>query len=285
MVSLGYRLAPGNHVKNQLVLNSLENFERRLARIVYTLMHHFDAKNLVSTVLSPVFTQIALLNQNGQFEQRDAALSTLDFLVKDLDILRYSRLSAYKKIVYDLKKQIKLSLFWGYRFELHIATLLAMKDVIFDCPDPPDFVVQGTNISIECSSKRVNTIVCGKDYKYKIRASLESKRKGAYNAPNSALFIDITNIIYSLKASSFDTEPMTLSNYVEAIIPQYNFGSVLLFGYHFEISSKKYYSSYVRVDNKIIDPSLSNFLDKHFPYDDQAGSIVVGTSMYLPIEG
>lgn len=206
---------------------------------------------------------------HSQIELRNLEFTKLLMLEKNLrDVEGYdvNLLRIYRSKL----NSRQLSDYIGARFELNIATTLIRKNVIFETPDPPDFLVNmdGTIVAIECGSAHLPNSKDG-NLLYKLSSVINQKAKKPYCAPTTALCVDFTNIHYrsdengQIDASgSFDLRTRT---HVQNTLDQTNFGGVILVSIVHNFESNRLESIYMRCDNKNIAAPLRGLLDHCFP--------------------
>ncbi len=197
----------------------------------------------------------------GQYVQRDLELLKLEFLVNDLRRIENHSPSVLKEYRKQIRRAGSEDSFFGFRFEVKIGASLIQKGVPFTRPDPPDFVIEDTGIVIECGSARTSDSNKQSDLTYKVGAAVRKKKKKAYAGPDTALFIDITNVRY--KSPGMDDK--RLREAALKAVESTPFGNVTLFLFLFNGDRGTIETGYIRADNSNISESLLSFMDSHYP--------------------
>lgn len=213
--------------------------------------------------------RIVDFNNTGNYYQRDHELIKMTLLVKHLkEIERYDLdlLKIFKKQLYKCDARDK---YFGVRFEINIAASLIRKNVIFTKDESPDFRVHKGDgqIFVECGSAHLSKPKPG-DVKYKICSVINKKSRKPYCNPVTALFIDITNIIYNNLINAILPEKSEIKEHIKETLFSIPFGAVILFTYIHNKELNRFESVYIRIDNECIDKTLLNFLNEFYPLDE-----------------
>lgn len=251
---------------------------------VYALAMLFD-KDVPKNVYKPIINRpkpngfleeelekLIYFDEKGDYETRNKEFIILDSLLFDFKILESKNVAAFNKY----KKLIKICSFdqyYGFRLEAHIAAILTSHNEKFRISESPDFIIEGKpNIFIECTSRHLNKIKSRENVLKSIRNSIVEKSKKSYCKSDTALFIDITNLM-SLEWTILENGNQGSLNTIDSYVKETNFGNLILFSWvlHFNTNPLdifnpiKYECMYWRFDNDIIDNNLKKFMDKRWP--------------------
>jgi len=219
-----------------------------------------DFKSPIGRALAGVMNY----HNSGRYEERDYELARLLMLVKHLEEIKKYDVN----LLNELRSKINRddANYFGFRFEVAIASSLIRKKVKFIKTESPDYKIShnGKEIYIETTSTHI-TKPSLKDLKHKIKAAIRKKSKKNYCQPNTALFIDITNIYFHNLLRKQLIQSKELKNYVKDILKKAKFGSVVMFAYILNKKLNRFELNYIRVDSEAIDPILRDFLDKYYP--------------------
>ena len=230
----------------------------------------FDSNLHPVTGLIDEFEEIIKANDSDLEEME--ALMRMWFLKQQIE-----NLTANNDIVHLQFQESFLNLkdvwnFYGWRFELNIASSLTTKNIEFDKIERPDFIITSDEFSpskIECTSSKLDNYTDIKDLSYKIGSAMNKKGNKDYSDSSTALFIDITNLIGNRENMD---EKIGFTEYRELLIKlvgdieDYKFGSTLLFAY--TLSTERLSSNYWREDSEVVDQSLKSLLDHAYPKGD-----------------
>lgn len=206
-------------------------------------------------------------NNDQNFVEREIQLQRLEYLCQHLRIIEKTRSPLLRKIRKKLRTQ-DWAAFHGARMEAYVAASLTKKNLLFVCPDPPDFRIEHRekSIFIECTSSHPeNTAADGTE---KIKKVVLSKAGKPYANDLSALFIDATGAFYNNIVNGKDVVKDQLSIELNHTIQQSRFGSVVLFQYIASGTDERFALRipYIRIDSEVCNMVLKNFLDRHFPF-------------------
>ena len=97
---------------------------------------------------------------------------------------------------------------YGDIFELYIQWTLIQKQIVFSKSERPDFIIEfnASNVYLECTSAQfdLNKMPTENEVFKKIKSVVRAKLTSGYLNSSTALFIDITNLVYHLE--NFDKE-------------------------------------------------------------------------------
>lgn len=169
--------------------------------------------------------------------------------------------------------------FWGLMFEVETAASLLRKGVSFRRPDPPDFLVLGGKIGIECTA--CTTGRGSTPPVQRLREKLTTKGAKDYLSLSDAVFVETTGIHFS-SAGAIDTSPEFLSNKLKGGLSSAahskEIGAVIAFT-NFVHDSGKIETVYSRVDHLRIENALRGFLDGTYPFGNKR--VDLGRVSYL----
>ena len=220
--------------------------------------------------LTQTFHQIDSYHQQKEFDLRDTLYGKISLLVKHLqEIEKYDTglLESFRKKL----RKVQDREYFGERLEINIASSLIRNNIKFNKSESPDFKkINGFDVNIECSSAHLTQDIRNeKKLQEKLRRVVLKKSKKDYARPNTALFLDITNIYHhDLKKDFKFTFKENIRSFVKKVLNKSQFGSIILFTYLADPENKTYNSNYNRIDNEIINDNLKNFLESHFPLDN-----------------
>jgi hypothetical protein len=238
----------------------------------------------------------------GLKNHKDGAMEVtrMAFLTDSLlEPLKKSNQSAWKKLTAELRDNGKsYDQFSSLKFEFLIACCFLKMNVPFDKVDypNPDFKISNSAAGIECTSARVKTMESQSKVLEKIRDIIGAKHyKNAkprhYANSHTALAIDITNLLFNLKAKGMKFE--NVKEFLASESPNIKFGSVILsdlsyiparklvmpFGVQVDYTAgPSAIHSWARLDQSRIHSDLKVTLDRIFPLAKEisgASSIVM----------
>ena len=241
------------------------NIVVELSRLLNT---KFITKEDFEKPIGRALKDIFYYHNAGLCSFRDYELARLIMLVKHLQhIERYDPMLLQK---FREKINVSDSDYYGFRFEVAIASSLIKKGMQFTHPDPPDFRIayDGSTICIECASRHVSQDRYHKplDIVLEIKRVINRKSRRRYDIPRCALFIDITNLYYLAHLKGQINQLRTIKEFIREVLEkESNFGSILLFVYIMNKAKNRFELNNIRIDNKKIDQTLKDFLDKFYP--------------------
>jgi hypothetical protein len=219
------------------------------------------------------------------YNKRDDIQAQLEFARMDFFIVHLKRIEQNdSNMLKDFRELIKKQPenFPGYRFEVGIAASLFQKKIKFNKQESPDFKLvddRYRDVFIECGSSRLSK---NKDVDiiYKIHSIINKKGKKKYASNNTALFLDVTNIFFYLQQNNRHPDNKEIREGILDCLRDNNFGNVTLFINLLNKEFDRFESTYLRVDNELIDRNLLLFLDDNYPMS----SYFIGDPV-IPIEG
>lgn len=153
------------------------------------------------------------------------------------------------------------SQFVGLRFEAYVAASFIRKGIRFDKSESPDFRLKELGCNVECTTTMVTDERTDRDLSYKVVSAIRKKAKSESHRSDCALFIDITNLLYS----SLDATSDALRNDANAALRETAFFSAILFAHLFNSDRGRLETVYFREDNQALDKNQKGFLDAHYP--------------------
>lgn len=135
--------------------------------------------------------------------------------------------------------------------------------------DPPDFriSIDGSKQAafIECTSVHI-AADSDKDLSYKIGSAINSKRRKEYCRANTALVIDITNVMYHSLVSASHLNPLVLKDKFYHSAANSGFGAVLIICELGDLDSRGFFKTmYQRLSVESPSSQLEVALDQCFP--------------------
>jgi hypothetical protein len=125
----------------------------------------------------------------------------------------------------------RLDDYLGVQCEIAVASLLLAKRFQFTCPDPPDFQikVEGSEqpACIECTSVHIETD-SDRELIYKVGSAINAKKKKEYCRADSALVVDITNVMYHSHKAGWNLNPNAIKENFADLASDSGFGAVLI---------------------------------------------------------
>lgn len=225
---------------------------------------------MMQTPLGQTLVNVFQLHNSGRQLEAHYELLRLGFFLrqlKDLENGNPGALNIYKKEICHVGPTDG---FFGIRFEVNIAASLARKGVRFEKQESPDFKLYGTRVAIECGSIRIRGTVPKTDYIYKIGSCIHKKEKRIYCNAETALFIDITNMVYTQNILPNLLEKSEIQDVaLKSACPKISFGSFVMFNYLFNLDENSIQSVYIRADHPCIGSELKTFMDLHFPFGNE----------------
>lgn len=250
-----------------MILDSMLQHGFVTVKLSELLNTQFIKKEDFETPIGKALKNVLWYHNNGRYKERDYELARLKMLVKHLEEIRQhdgNMLNSFRsKINRDDAN------YYGFRFEVATAASLIRKKVDFEKTETPDFKVihDGHEIFIECTSRHLDKPK-SKDLKYKIKSAILEKSEKSYCQPNTALFIDITNIYYHSWLKGQLIQSKQLREYVMSLLESIKFGSVVLFVFILNKELNRFELNYLRIDSHQMDLALKKFLDSFYPSGD-----------------
>lgn len=196
-------------------------------------------------------------------------------LIGQLRELQRLRPGVFKKCVGNLNKNTSEKNFWGYRFEVHIAQQLLHGGIEFTYQERPDFSVQhqGTEIYIECGSRRpdkpIDSASLVRQTLFSPTGTISKKAAMPYMNLQTALFLDVTNLIFNATVNNAQLDMIDLEQETAAIVNQTNCGAIALvvFGQNNQTETVGCLTTPICHDN--IDRNLRDLLTFLYPRVEQ----------------
>jgi uncharacterized protein YqgQ len=207
------------------------------------------------------------LHKQDQPVLKDYEMSIIAMLVKDLQEIEEYDVSLLKKFKNNLYESVGIDEYFGVRFEINIAASLIRNGIKFLKTESPDFTIQmeTKSIYVECGSSHLSKPK-SVDLKYKIVSEIREKAKKKYCNPDTALFIDATNIFHSTPKEILITpSQFQIRTHIKETLEATNFGNVTVFSYLLNKDRNRFESNYQRTDHKNISKPLKQFLNKFYP--------------------
>jgi hypothetical protein len=219
--------------------------------------------------LTPIEKSLLAINtahHKGEKDHRDIQMARLEVLIRNLLVIKHSKPALFEQYKQKMKRPKAGDTFFGVRFEVAIAESLILASVLFESFDRPDFQISiGSNkVFIECASARFRGGHIG-NAKRKILHQIHTKSNEPYALPQTALFVDVTNIFQNTLNTGHQLDSPQLQEIAAQGVADTQFGAVCLWIhlYHRPSSSFKYV--FVRSDSETIDTNLASLLNKWSP--------------------
>lgn len=256
------------HCKLEL-LSNLFNIELSKEKALLPFTSH-------KTYVSEALHKFVYLDLIGDIETRNKEFVPFDHLLSALMILKTYKPDAYNKYI-KLIRICSYDQYFGYRFEVEIATTLTHRKIEYRVSESPDFEIsQRPYIGIECTSRHLNQDKSFEQTLKSIKNCIDEKSKKKYNNNGTALFVDITNLLSS-HWNIIEKGNEESINTIKSYLSNSDFGNLTLFWFIlylpenqiFNSKSKlKYDCMYRRIDNENIDSRLKEFLDKTWSFGE-----------------
>jgi hypothetical protein len=207
-------------------------------------------------------------HSSGDFLARDVQLNRMALLAKNLaEIGDFSKslLGHYRKLI---KNSRNTDDFFGTRFEINTAATLIRLRLRFEKAESPDFIVltEFGKAGIECTSARIRKEKHDQSLLYKIESALRDKSKKEYSGPDTALFVDITNLVYRTLHSGAGLHDLLDREALAGVVRQFDFGNLTLFTYLSDRERGGIESAYARIDHFRMGRALASLLDVCLPH-------------------
>lgn len=229
----------------------------------------WDGNSYVSKGLkTPIGESVVLVlsYQNiGDFYNRNIEISKLCLLVKHLQGIEKHDIKLPKVFRDQIYKIRGWEDYFGWQMEVNVAASLIEKNIAFIKSESHDFIISGRKAFIECGSAHFSESKAA-DVLGKIRYKIVEKSNKPYCNQMTALFLDGTNIYFTISNMRIELKDDEIKNHIKYILQEgeSNFGSVVLFSY-FMTQNQTFQSNYLRADGIKIDKELLVFLDEHYP--------------------
>jgi len=262
----------GGEIDEKNTINAIMRFLMKYRNIVVELSRllntTFTRKDDFEKPIGRALKEIVEYYNAGLHQFVDYEIARLKMLVKHLqNIEQYD-----SRLLQDYRRKINTtdSDYYGFRFEVAVASSLIRKELQFTTPDPPDFKViyNSEEVFIECTSRHVSQ---NKPFNVmqEIKRAINKKAGRRYEIPKCALFIDATNLYHLAHLKNQSNQLMNIKELIRKILEkECNFGSILLFIYIMNKTKNRLELNYIRIDNKNVDSVLKNFLDEFYPISE-----------------
>lgn len=172
-------------------------------RAMFLSLLDFDLENASNSDHPFCFTYKALLNLNPDTDEyKYLLLNCLFGIIECMDILKKTNIPEYEKWKVRLIKNKNSVGLYGDIYELYIHWSLGRKNISFLKSERPDFIIdwKESKVFIECGSAQFdfNKIPTEKEVFRKLKSVIRINFTSGYLNSSTALFIDITNLIFHL---------------------------------------------------------------------------------------
>lgn len=248
------------HAKLELIVNIFD-IKLKPEKVFLPFSEH---KSYIEESIYKVF-QLDLI---GDYRTRDLEFVPIDHLLSALMLLKTHKNQAFSKYI-KLIKESTYDKYFGFRFEVEIAATLIHKKINYNISESPDFkIINDSPIFIECTSRHLNKLKSPENILKSIKNSIDEKSKKPYSNNQTALFIDITNLLSNHWNIMEKGNEHSIEN-IQSFLHNSRFGNLTLFWYilfkpneaDFQSRVFKYDCMYRRIDNKNISSELKLFLD------------------------
>ena len=202
----------------------------------------------------------------------------VQFVVEDLDLVKKHDVNQFTFFRKELRrKQLPEEAYFGLRLEIRTGASLIKKNIEFTKSETPDFIINDTQLGIECTSAHISlrSNVKPNEVLYKIQAAIKKKDEYEYKTSKIILMIDVSNLLFhegneycnEILADKDNSYPVLEKN-----INDSKFLSLIYFSYAWVpvegSNGATLHNLYYRIDSKKIDRNTMMFLDIHFPLGD-----------------
>jgi hypothetical protein len=226
------------------------------------------------TPLGSMLYSILEINNSGDYFRRDYELAKVALFVKNLQNIEKHDKQLLNRYRYKIRKLASHDNYFGTRLEVNICSSLIRKKVNFEALlessiPTPDFVIHLSNdVFIECTSAHLAKPK-NVDLAYKIQPIIDKKASKNYCRPNTALFIDATNIFFHSLRNNAAPEAELFTK-IQKMSKDTQFGSILIFRYIIDPTNQSFIHVYNRFDNDGADAALLCFLDTHYQFGNNS---------------
>jgi hypothetical protein len=211
--------------------------------------------------------QIALSIQSQKLQDIITFMALSEELILNLEKIQEKNPKAWKDYMRVLLRKGNESAFFGEIFEINCHGMLLglFPQPIIYKKESPDFYIKDYGISIECTSVRFRKKVIKLDHILeKLFTTITKKNDLGYSNHKTALFIDVTNLIFIATNMGINKIELVFFYYIQEIVHKFNFGSIIIFNTKVNFNNNRVYHWFSRVDNYDISISLKFFLDTYF---------------------
>ncbi|MEM3713303.1 MAG: hypothetical protein QXR97_07195 [Thermoproteota archaeon] len=261
----GSETARGHQSEKMGLVDFMLLYGSMVVKLSTLLNRRFISKEDFDSPIGRALKTVLFYHNSGRYEERDYELARLHMLVKHLE-----EINIYDKGLLKLF-QDKINRddanYYGFRFEVAVASSLIRRKTYFQKSERPDFKIlyNGNEIFIECTSVHLHSSSLP-NLRRKIMLAVKEKSRKGYDKPNAALFLDVTNIYYRILLTRQPLYRDDVVRYAQEALGISGFGAAVLFVYVLNKDLNRFELNYLRVDNQAIDPVLKNFLNQHYNY-------------------
>lgn len=172
-------------------------------RVMYLMILDFDLESLSNSDHPFCFTYKVLLKLNPKSNMYKYLLFNCLFgIIEYMSMLKNTNNEEYEKWKNRLVKNKKSVGLYGDIYELYIHWSLKRKNIPFLKNERPDFIInwRGKKVLVECGSAQFefDKIPIEKEVFRKLKSVIRSNFTSGYLNYSTALFIDVTNLIFHL---------------------------------------------------------------------------------------
>lgn len=229
----------------------------------------FDAPGMVShysqTYIGRALKGITEHHNAGDAIASKNELARFGFLLKHIREIKAVNPSAFAIFLSELLKCMSAKEFFGLRMEIYSAASLTRAGVNWEKQESPDLkIISEGPLFVECGSAHLEAGKSG-DALYKVGSTIAAKGKKPYANNVTALFIDITNVMFHQAVNGLQCNRETIRSIARDSLEKTNYGAALLFQYINDRSLSGIRSGFFRIDNISINRNLLTFLDRAYP--------------------
>lgn len=251
------------------------DFFIRMARIASelgTLLDHryVPGQTEYDGPVGRAFHWILKYHNDGQYHLRALELTRLQFLAKHLREVRDYNADLFEDLCSEIREAERgqLDRYFGPRFEVDVAASLIRSGVDFSKRESPDFSVRqdGEEVFVECTSRHLEKPK-DTDVRYKIGQEIRSKGEKDYCSPDTAIFVETTNIFAHMLHAGTLSSTEDLRDYLTEDLATTEFGAGVFFVVmvNEDVEPARVEWNYLRVDRSNAASALTSFLDESFP--------------------
>lgn len=235
-------------------------------------MRFFPGTRDSSSAIGLTLEAILRYHNSGNVLARDVQLNRMALLAKHLKEIHEFDKSLSRDFKKTIKRSRNINEFFGIRFEINITATLIRHKIPFEKTESPDISIdfQFGKAAIECTSARLRKEKDHYNLLYKIESAIRSKSKKEYSNLHTALFLDITNLVYEILNAGTNLSKLLDRDILFGIVRIFNFGNLTLFTYLSDIKRGGIESAYTRIDHPQIESGLASLLGICFPFGSPA---------------
>lgn len=224
-----------------------------------------------------------LLSAKKSYEKGEKRLGCAEacyvkFIVEDLSLIKNYDVNLFNYFRKELKrKELPEETYFGLRLEIRTSASLIKKSIEFTKSETPDFIINNTQLGIECTSAHISLHGNTKpnEVLYKVQEAIKKKNKYQYKTSKIILLLDVSNLLFhegnkycnKILADKDNTYPVLGKNVNDS-----KFLSLIYFSYAWVpvkgSNGATLHNLYCRIDNKKVDRDTMMFLNVHFPLGD-----------------